>query len=51
MKKLKKPSKRKPRDWHSVNAHFRNSAGPMKDKKKEESKRKCRNKIKDEIAP
>lgn len=37
MKKNKKKA-RKPRDWNAVNAHFRSSAGAMKDKDKHESK-------------
>ena len=34
------------RNWHAVNAHFRLS-GPMKNKKKEQSKKACRGKAKD----
>ena len=37
---VKKPRKR--RNWSAVSAHFRTSSGPMKDRKKEEDKYKCR---------
>jgi hypothetical protein len=40
----KKVKKVKARNWHAVNAKFRNSAGSMKDKKKETKKKWCRNK-------
>jgi hypothetical protein len=47
-KKHKKPKNKnkvkKSRSWAAVVAWFRNSAGPIKDKKKEKSKKKCRNK-------
>lgn len=33
---------KKARDWGAVIAWFRNSAGPIKDKKKEQSKQQCR---------
>ena len=36
----KKP--RKPRNWNAVAAHFRNSAGAMKDKKKKADRDVCR---------
>jgi len=40
--KKKKPKKIKIRNWQAVNAHFRNSAGSIKDKKKEQTKKSCR---------
>jgi len=40
--------KKKTRNLHAVNAHFRNSAGPMRDESKEEDKNKCREEIEDE---
>jgi hypothetical protein len=43
MKKGKKT--KKTRNWLSVSAKFRNSAGSMGDEKKEESKKKCRKKL------
>jgi hypothetical protein len=30
------------RDWHAVNAHFRNSAGSMGDDRKQASREACR---------
>ena len=45
MKKKKKKLKlRKPRDLNAIAAHFRTGAGPIKDKKKESSKKACRGK-------
>jgi hypothetical protein len=41
-KKRKKPKRIKVRNWIAVAAHDRNSAGPIKDAKKERSKNKCR---------
>ena len=48
-RKKKKPQKKpkKVRNWLAVLAHFR-KAGPIKDKKKEQSKTKCRGKQDDE---
>jgi len=44
----KKPNK--PRNWLAVRAHFRSSAGAMKDSKKEEKKNLCRsNDLYDEL--
>ena len=31
------------RDWNAVNAQFRNSAGPIKERKSSDNKYKCRN--------
>jgi hypothetical protein len=44
MTKRKKPKKKasKARNWIAVSAWTRTSAGPIKDAKKERSKRKCR---------
>lgn len=39
---MKKKVKIKVRNWEAVKAHFRNSAGSMKDKKKDSSKKSCR---------
>jgi len=46
MSKKQKSKKRKAkgRNMVAVAAHFRNSAGSMKNKKKEASKKACRNK-------
>lgn len=41
-KKLKKSNNR---NLHAVNAHFRNSAGPILDSKKQKSKQLCRQKV------
>lgn len=41
-KKQTKKVKIKIRNWEAVNAHFRNSAGSMKDKKKDKTKKSCR---------
>jgi hypothetical protein len=41
-KRNKKPKKPKKRNPYATIAKFRNSAGPIKDKKKEENKDKCR---------
>jgi hypothetical protein len=40
MKKQKQP---KHRNWLAVHAHFKTGAGSHKDKKKEKSKKSCRN--------
>ena len=40
--KKKKPKRIKIRNWEAVNAHFRSSAGSMKDKKKDKTKKSCR---------
>jgi len=39
---MKKKVQIKIRNWEAVKAHFRNSAGSMKDKKKDKSKKSCR---------
>lgn len=39
--KVKKSKKRKIRNLHSLNAKQRKSAGPMKDKKKQQNKDAC----------
>ena len=39
-KKQKKKKMRKIRGWEALVAWFRNSAGPMKDKKKDKKKRR-----------
>lgn len=39
------PDKPKVRNWLAVHAHFRTSAGPMRDKKKQASKKACRGKV------
>lgn len=44
-KKKKKKTPAKPRDWNTVSAIARTSAGPMKDKKKYIRKKKYPNKI------
>ena len=44
MSKKKKTKPRKIRNWEAVKAHGRNSQGPMKDRKKEKDKKKCREK-------
>ncbi len=36
-----------PRNWYAVHAHFRSGAGCHIDKKKQNSKRACRGKVKD----
>jgi len=43
MTKIKKAKPRKIRNLFAIVAQFRNSAGNMGDKKKEKSKRGCRN--------
>ena len=40
----KKKRTKLPRNWDAVEAHFKTSAGPMKDRKKEYKKYKCRDK-------
>lgn len=32
------PNSKQPRNWNAVNAQFRNSAGPMHDRRKEDKK-------------
>lgn len=36
---------KKPRNYHAVNAQFRNSAGAIRSKKRELNKYKCRDRI------
>ena len=45
MTKKKKKKAKKPRNWLAVSAWFRKSAGAIKDKKKEKSKKQCRKKL------
>jgi len=40
--KKKKDKTKQPRNWLAVHAHFKSSAGAMKDKKKEADKKACR---------
>lgn len=47
-KQKRKPQEKKQRSLNAINAHFRNSAGPMKDNKKEQSKQSCRKKVDEE---
>jgi len=47
MKKRKKPAPRG-RNWLAVHAHFKSGAGSHGDKKKEQSRKKCRNTVKEE---
>jgi len=42
--KKKKVKLKKPRNWFAVHAHFR-KAGSHKDKRKEQSKKACRERI------
>jgi len=42
--KKQKGKKIKTRNWLAVQAHFRTGAGSHKDKKKEDSKKACRDK-------
>ena len=44
-KKKKKPKVLKERNWIAVQAHFKTGAGSHGDKKKQDSKTKCREKI------
>lgn len=37
-----KPKPKKTRNFHAANAHGRVSQGPMKDRKKDQNKKKCR---------
>jgi|TARA_R110001606_G_scaffold118277_5_gene248674 hypothetical protein len=46
-RKHKKVEPPKERNWLAVHAHNRNG-GPMKDQKKEASKKKCRGKVKED---
>jgi hypothetical protein len=46
MSSKNKTKKIKTRNWVAVAAHFKTGAGTHKDKKKEQSKNKCRGKIK-----
>ena len=43
-KQKKKKGKKIYRDWNAVSARFR-KAGPMKDHKKEDNRKKCRKEI------
>ena len=47
MSSNKKSKKIKTRNWIAVAAHFKTGSGAHKDKKKEDSKKKCRGKIKE----
>jgi hypothetical protein len=44
-RRTKKRKKKKPRNWLAVRAFLRGGAGRHKDKKKEASKRACREKV------
>ena len=46
MSSKNKGKETKYRNWVAVAAHFKTGAGTHKDKKKEQSKNKCREKIK-----
>jgi hypothetical protein len=45
MKRFYKSQKKKPRNWLAVHAHFKSGAGVHQNKKKENSRRVCREKV------